>query len=433
MPKTYLPALTLGLLALLCSSPAWPAPVVPNAATQAQNAISIPLSTSWKALRERFSARPGCRGARLSFYLARRGEDSPLFSVEADLNLLPASTLKVITAASVVEHFGPTDRLHTRLLWDGKDTLTLVGGGDPELTTAALQWLAQGAAGKLPTHLRALLVDANLFAQPVHPPGWSWDDLGEIYAPEVRAVTLDKGYLVRSEGRYSVPWMSAALEVLLLGGSPVQDGRIVFHNADLACGYALRWALLQEGIKVDAVERGGHEDGSEVGCWTSRAIYEILRHALAVSDNQVMECLGRLCHMELPSDLRDASELRIVDGSGLSRYNLVTARSLAQVLLDHRLVSELLPVPGGEGSLKDRFLVTPLKDHLHAKTGTMSGVSGLVGEFTTESGSYVFAMLCNGWVCPSRTVKDAEDEWLTTVYGLLSGAPKSLPAALPAP
>lgn len=426
MRNLCLSALPLSLLALFCAAPAHSEPAVagagtpvPDAADQVQVLDGSPLFSAWTGFAARFGGRPGCKGARLSFFLARRGEPKPLFSYEAERSFLPASTLKVITAASVLEHVGPRDCFHTRLLWDGSDTLTLVGGGDPELTTANLQSLAGSAAAKLPSRIARIVVNTRFFSGGAYPPGWSWDDLSEDFAPEVRALTVDKGLLTRVAGRYSAPWMTSGLENRLVGDGPVQDGPVVLHNADLASGYALRWALAQKGVQVGSVERGAREPGSEVASWSSRPIYDILRHGLAVSDNQVMESMTRLCHSQRPRDLAKDTELCIVDGSGLSRYNLVTAHSLAQVMLDHPAVSELLPVPGGEGTLKSRFLNTPLQGQLHAKTGTMGGVSGLVGEFKTSSGSYVFALLSNGWTCPGRTVKDAEDEWLKTVWSLL--------------
>ncbi|WP_299805138.1 D-alanyl-D-alanine carboxypeptidase/D-alanyl-D-alanine-endopeptidase [uncultured Shewanella sp.] len=110
----------------------------------------------------------------------------------------------------------------------------------------------------------------------------------------------------------------------------------------------------------------------------------------------------------------DLASANIVDGSGLSRYNLLSAEQLSQVLLLIKQRKELnflidqLPIAGKTGTLAYRsgYTALPLKGAVLAKTGSMMGVANLAG-FIKEDGqlTQAFVILENGH---SPSVKKAE-------------------------
>ncbi len=90
------------------------------------------------------------------------------------------------------------------------------------------------------------------------------------------------------------------------------------------------------------------------------------------------------------------------DGSGMSTYNRISPR--AAVLLLRWIDSQpwgaawhaSLPVAGKDGTLRRRFIGTPLEGRLMAKTGTLNATNTLSGTFTTRSGRrFTFAFLAN--------------------------------------
>jgi D-alanyl-D-alanine carboxypeptidase/D-alanyl-D-alanine-endopeptidase (penicillin-binding protein 4) len=107
----------------------------------------------------------------------------------------------------------------------------------------------------------------------------------------------------------------------------------------------------------------------------------------------------------------DPAGLRIVDGSGLSRYNLVSP-GLFVDLLTHMDSSpwretwiESLPIGGRDGTLANRMREPPLLERVHAKTGTISTVRTLSGYLTAADGRrYVFSILSNHTLAPSSQV-----------------------------
>lgn len=117
----------------------------------------------------------------------------------------------------------------------------------------------------------------------------------------------------------------------------------------------------------------------------------------------------------------DTAALNQVDGSGLSRLNLVSSQTLTDVLLAANNQPwfdawyNALPIAGNSdrmtgGSLRYRLRGTPAQNNLHAKTGSMGGVSSLSGYVTDAHGQrLVFAMITNNYVVSGAQVKALEN------------------------
>lgn len=112
----------------------------------------------------------------------------------------------------------------------------------------------------------------------------------------------------------------------------------------------------------------------------------------------------------------EALEVTVHNGSGLSRDNRISARTLAHLLLqawDSPVMSELmssLPISGVDGTLR-RSRATPGRAHL--KTGSLRDVSGLAGYVLSNSGRrYVLVALVNHPQAPgARPALDALVQW----------------------
>jgi serine-type D-Ala-D-Ala carboxypeptidase/endopeptidase (penicillin-binding protein 4) len=122
----------------------------------------------------------------------------------------------------------------------------------------------------------------------------------------------------------------------------------------------------------------------------------------------------------------DSSAMVIADGSGLSRYNLTSAWAIATLLSRMAQRDDLfplwystLPVAGKSGTLSGRMKNTPAEGNLHAKTGTLAGVSSLSGFVTTTDGEKLaFSMLMQHFPSAARGYRQVQDRIGAFLAGL---------------
>ena len=113
----------------------------------------------------------------------------------------------------------------------------------------------------------------------------------------------------------------------------------------------------------------------------------------------------------------DTTKLVLADGSGVSRYNLTSADIIVQLLQamyrdpEHfETFYNSLPNAGVDGSLSSRMKGTSAEGNLHAKTGTLSGVSALSGYVRTADGELLaFSMLMQNFATASRPYRQVQD------------------------
>jgi len=320
-----------------------------------------------------------------------------LFSRDEEVLRVPASTMKIITAATSLHTMSP-QRVFPTIVQEGgaAKEIHLVGGGDPTLSVESLRMLAQETAKNLRKQKkRKVLVhaDVSLFPPPRDAPGWLEED-SPTYAAEV-------GPLARLGVYSNEPW---------------RDSIKIFVNMLREEGIRA-----QEGTKKSVPSKTGLVLASTVGAQLQEAIGLMLR----VSENNISEILfrqvalssgqkptwrgSRLAAEQALQDLGfEVGEQIIVDGSGLSPSNRLDVELLVDILLAAapggkaklRPLQDLLPISGVSGTLVNRFTGNALcaRGRVWAKTGSLTGVNTLAGLTKTTGGSWrAFAVLVNGW------------------------------------
>lgn len=312
---------------------------------------------------------------------------------------IPASTAKLATATAALEVLGAQSRLATVVHREDR-VVTLVGGGDPTLTRDDLADLAKQVAADFGTQtVVTVRYDASAFTGPTLGPGWPTDfpRLG-VVAP-VTALMVDQGR-VR-------PGATSRVD------DPARQAGTVFGDL-----------LRAEGLKVRRVRAGTVDSAAsrEIARVESAPLADIVQQTLTESDNTSAEVLAHLVGGALVDDASFAGGARateqalasagiditgvdLVDGSGLSRRNRVPVGALADILAtavttsdpDLSLLPTGLPVAGLTGTLADRFTSAATRlgrGFVHAKTGTLTGVSSLAGTVLDAEGrTLVFAMI----------------------------------------
>ncbi|MGF1539627.1 MAG: D-alanyl-D-alanine carboxypeptidase/D-alanyl-D-alanine-endopeptidase [Pleurocapsa sp.] len=117
----------------------------------------------------------------------------------------------------------------------------------------------------------------------------------------------------------------------------------------------------------------------------------------------------------------DPKGYRLSDGSGLSRNNLITPRTLVSTLRamyhspGHDIFFASLPVAGVSGTLQNRLRNSIAQGTVRAKTGTLKGVRSLSGYIENpEYGTLAFSIITNQPISqPIAPVVSAIDEIVT--------------------
>ncbi|MFB6247867.1 MAG: D-alanyl-D-alanine carboxypeptidase/D-alanyl-D-alanine-endopeptidase [Salinibacter sp.] len=229
---------------------------------------------------------------------------------------------------------------------------------------------------------------------------------------------------------------------------------ITVSNPTLYFVDTLRDILLQEGISVDGRAADLDETAlnvqydsravRRVASYTSAPLSAIVQTLNHQSKNLYAEQLLRTLAVEVPPDTEedlppgssalgvkavretlvnaqvDTSRIQLVDGSGLSRQNLVRPTSLVTLLRymwhhpNPRVRSafyDSLPEGGRDGTLEYRFQGTaPARSNVRAKTGTLSNTSSLSGYVTSGAGApLAFSVFCNHHLADGDQVRSAQD------------------------
>ena len=123
----------------------------------------------------------------------------------------------------------------------------------------------------------------------------------------------------------------------------------------------------------------------------------------------------------------DTSLAQVVDGSGLSRYNLVSATMTTQLLAYmwsrpdsiRSAFYDSLPIGGVDGTLSGRYDDGPARGLVHAKTGSVSNVSSLSGYVTMRDGTpMAFSLMCNNFVVDTDDIRAVQDLIVGTLASL---------------
>jgi D-alanyl-D-alanine carboxypeptidase/D-alanyl-D-alanine-endopeptidase (penicillin-binding protein 4) len=345
---------------------------------------------------------------------------APIAVRSAALPLVPASTEKLITAAAALAVLGSDSHLETRAVAaaapkDGVvDRLWLVGGGDFLLMTPEAQALRE----QLP-ELRGLSTTSfTALADALVAAGVKRIS-GGIVGDDSRYETLR--YLPTWKDAYRTEGQVGPLGALTVNGGfsqlqpipvPVEDPA-VFAAAELA-------RLLEErGVTIGrGADRGKAPVGAvEIAKIESPPMTAVIGEMLTASDNLGAELLTREIGLRVTQQGTTAAgtqaitqklnelglpttSVALVDGSGLDRGNRVTC-ALLDATLDLGEEPEFaalwtgLAVAGQSGTLVDQLDGTALEGKLRGKTGSLDGVTGLVG--LIEVGRPLrFAFIANG-------------------------------------
>ena len=351
--------------------------------------------------------------------LVRDSDGRVLYDHRAADTFLPASNLKLVTGAAVLDRLGTDTRLRTQLRGPapGPDGVVagdvwLVGGGDPLLATAP--YAAHASFDKGPR----LATSLERLADLVRAAGVTRID-GRVLGDEGHFDT--QRYVPTWPPRYIVDHESGPISALSVNQDFVRSFPPAVTATPASFSAATLVALLQQRGVIVA---GGVGEGTApaaapvLASLDSPPLLDVVGEMLSESDNFTAEVLlkelgarfggagtttagtavvrATIASMGIP-----IGGLTMVDGSGLDRGDRVSCDLLVRILEQPGAggrggMDATLPVAGRDGTLRHRFLGTPVAGRLRAKTGSILAVTSLSGFALDHSGhSLTFALVIN--------------------------------------
>ena len=353
-----------------------------------------------------------------------------LYTKNAKKAFTPASTIKLLTLYAALKTL--PDRVTALKYTRRGDTLIVVGTGDP---SALHHHLGDSTAYRFMKRARVLaMVNTNLQSQ-AYGPGWSWEDFDRAYMPSRSPFPIYGNVLrvIQGEERLSMEPANLRDSITLETAPFRRDKENNRFYVNPAPGDTLEIPLatrpdLERQFWASALGKPVHpgqfpEDSLRV--LPGIPADTLYKRLMKESDNFVAEQLMLMVSGTLGDSLsfekaRDYTlefllpdlpqQPRWVDGSGLSRYNLVSPETLVHLLgklyrevPEDRLFSIL--AAGGEGGTLQNYYKHQGEPYLFGKTGTLSNNHNLSGFLRTRSGKIIcFAFMNNHYQQPTSQV-----------------------------
>lgn len=392
---------------------------------------------------------------------------------------IPASITKILTSYAILKRLTASHHFYTKLFYDGQN-LYLKGGGDPSFVSENMWYLVNEFTRHGVKKIKGdLIVDDSLFDKirfddsrestrvdraydsPVGAMSFNWNAVNIFVKPtsaqqKARVIVdPDNQYFDvinntntvagQIKNELSVQISNADKLITVSGDIPANAAeKAIFKNIDtpdLWSGANLRFFLSQRGISVEGKVRIGStpDEAEQVAVFESKNfsyimadmnkfsnnfVAEMLTKSLAVDDVKTNASLAlgvKKIREELSKIGLDESKVKIINPSGLTRENFISASSMNKVLNEikndfsiYNTFADSLPVAGVDGTLKKRFKNSIAESWVRAKTGYINGVVALAGYAGRRDGRVLtFTLLYNG-PRDEGQVREAFDQILLT-------------------
>lgn len=302
----------------------------------------------------------------------------------------PASVMKLVTSITALDMLGGDYQYHTGICYRGHlegDTLVgdlyFVGGFDPTITRDDLRMMADTISRYGIHRIDGMLVsDLTMKDTLSYGSGWCWDDDNDRLTP----LLVDKKDQFMSIMMQEMRARGIQLSVTLARGRLPQGCTEIYRYNSPIDKVLLRMMKQSDNLYAESMFYQVAKGNSPRTATASDASGAVKRLAMRLG--------------------LDPINYTIADGSGLSLYNYVSAEMIVALLrhayqnreiYDHLYPS--LPIAGVDGTLEKRMTKGKAFGNVHAKTGTVSGVSTLAGYCQASNGhTLCFAILNQGLI-----------------------------------
>ncbi|MCH5228505.1 MAG: D-alanyl-D-alanine carboxypeptidase [Muribaculaceae bacterium] len=371
-----------------------------------------------------FLKRNGIQANSVAVKILDLSDGSIVATHNEDTPLVPASIMKSVTTAALLESAGPDWRYHTRIYIDGPNDLGYLRGNvivegacDPTVNSDKepfspniIEEIAQALISQRINRIEgSVIIDERNFNGEPRPQSWAKEDCAKYYGT----------------GSHSFNYSDNA------------RGDFAVHQPSSAFISALKNHLNNQGIEIEDKEL---TEGSRIQIHDhiSAPLDEIMRSCMMRSDNLFAEAMlrtyGKMAGCDGSTDEAAALEMtlwqnkglplegvEIFDGSGLSRSNRVTANFMSELLKNmsgNPDYASFFPLAGQEGTLKKFLAGTSLDSYIAMKTGSMRGIQCYAGYKLDDDymPTHVIVIIMNEITKSRERAKQAAEKMLLSIF-----------------
>lgn len=409
----------------------------------------------------------------ISVSVKNTADGKVLYEHKPNSPIPPASTLKTITATVAADTLGNDYEFKTSVYKTSDNNLFLKLSADPMLTREDLETLMKSTVSKKIVEPKAFYIDDYVIDGVEWGEGWQWDDDLNPLMPKFSPYNLDGNLLtitvdpkkkgapasIKLSTFYPVTFMNLtissdknSLEISrnnhIAPDVITVSGEVNSRTQDkIPVNSPKRYFIikLEEAISSAKLEYYGAFPQKKLPSSNVTLISEIKHPLTSVlkgiyksSNNMMAETLFKVAGGKFVNNtgsIKSAvkmfdeyckknnlnnENIKITDGSGVSKNNLMTADFMTDFLVlqtqraDFNDFMTMLPT-AGEGTLSNRMLY--FKDVIYAKTGTLSDISAICGYIKTRNGNLVaFDIMINDAKLSSSDKKATEEQIIRAIY-----------------
>lgn len=383
-----------------------------------------------------------------------------IYAFNSYQRMTPASTTKSFIAYAALKYLGADFVYKTQISRDDNNNLYIKFSGDPSLTKQDFVALL----AKVKNHpIENIIIDDSDFDLYYQANGWAWDDNKFCFAAPTSAIVIDRNcfkldllpaktidhisilngktlakmsnqIITARDNKFCAPELMAhpdnsyELTGCINLSSPNIPLAIAYQDPRLMLQSLIMEVLSGNKLKI-TFQKVQSTAYALIAEHVSVPLSELVKHMMQNSENiyadNFTKTLGQYYYKTQGTFDNGtkaineiiANKVKIFDGSGGSRYNLIAADQLVDLYMmafSDKAVwpyfYDALATYGDNYHLEQKFTSELLKNKLHAKTGSMSGVNNLVGYLETKTGkTLIFTIMINGSLNKSDSNKLLEN------------------------
>lgn len=387
----------------------------------------------------------------IGFYLKDYKSKKVLVEYRSDRYFVPASNTKIFTFYTSLCLLG--DSISSIKYFYKGDSLIFQGMGDPSFLNSNTHHNTK-TFDFLANHKGPIFFHSKNFSTEALGSGWVWDDYNSYYSAERSAFPLYGNIISITKQNSQFKFLPSRFSSDIVTSPEQHSDEEYIRDIDSnqltyfsGKKQSTNWQIpfrTSADLTADLLSDTLHRNVDEFnGTFPTNSILlksapadSLYKTMMQESDNFIAEQLLLQCSAVLADTLkpeiaiRHSSEKLLndlpdkavwVDGSGLSRYNLFTPRSIVTLwekiyekVPEQRLLP-LLAAGGKSGTIKNSYKTD--KPYIFGKTGSLSNNHCLSGYLYTKKGRLlIFSYMNNNFVKPSREVRDYMQSILKEVY-----------------